>query len=127
MLMRDPMHLIDHSVIVFLLRVIPSLWRYIEMVENVLQVLFNTASHKLMARLNMVLGPRVGENWQVMKGTHDTLISLSKTTRSAFDELGKDVHNVSKTHCRPRPKLDIDLTPAYLSPGNSEAGAGPVG
>ena len=34
---------------------------------------------------------------------------------------------VSQTHCRPRPALDIDLTPAYLSPGNSEAGAGPVG
>ena len=34
---------------------------------------------------------------------------------------------VSQTHCRPRPELDIDLTPAYLSPGNSEAGAGPVG
>ena len=35
--------------------------------------------------------------------------------------------SVSQTHCRPRPELDIDLTPVYLSPGNSEAGAGPVG
>ena len=34
---------------------------------------------------------------------------------------------VSQTHCRPRPELDIDLTPAYLSPGNSEAGTRPVG
>ena len=35
--------------------------------------------------------------------------------------------SVSQTHCRPRPELDIDLIPAYLSPGNSEAGARPVG
>ena len=34
---------------------------------------------------------------------------------------------VSQTHCRPRPELDIDLIPAHLSPGNSEAGARPVG
>ena len=34
---------------------------------------------------------------------------------------------VLQTHCRPRPELDIDLFPAHLSPGNSEAGARPVG
>ena len=34
---------------------------------------------------------------------------------------------VSQNHCRPWPELDIDLIPAHLSPGNSEAGARPVG
>ena len=31
-----------------------------------------------------------------------------------------DKGSVSQTHCRQRPELDIDLTPAYLSPGDSE-------
>jgi hypothetical protein len=96
MLMRDPMHQIDHGVIVFLLRAI--LWRYIETVENELQVPFKTAAQKLTARLNMVLGQRVHEDGTVKKGAHDTLISLSKTTRSVFDELAKDVHKTPKPH-----------------------------
>ncbi len=97
MLMRDPMHQIDHGVIVFLLRAI--LWRYIETVKNELQVPLETAAVKLTARLNMVLGSRVGEDGQVMKGAHDTLILLSKTTRSIFEELAKDVCKTPK-QCR---------------------------
>ena len=39
------------------------------------------------------------------------------------------MRGVSQTHCGPRPELEIDLIPvrAHLSPGNSEAGARPVG
>ncbi len=96
MLMRDPMHQIDHGVIVYLLRAI--LWGYIETVENVLQVPFATAAQKLTARLNNVLGKRVHEDETVKKGMHDTLISLSKTTRSVFDELGKNVYTTPKPH-----------------------------
>ncbi len=60
MLMRDPMHQIDHVVIVFLLRAI--IWRYIETVENDLQVPCETATDNLTPRLNMVLGRHVGED-----------------------------------------------------------------
>ena len=66
--------------------------------ENELQVPFETAAQKLTARLNMVLGQRVHEDGTVKKGAHDTLISLSKTTRSVFDELAKDVHKTPKPH-----------------------------
>jgi len=96
MLMRDPMHQIDHGVIIYLMRAI--LWHYVEAVENVLQVPFKTAAEKLTARLNMILGRRDGANGQAMKGAHDTLIYLSKTTRTAFDELGKDVRTTPKLH-----------------------------
>ncbi len=44
MCMRDPMHQIDHSVIVFVLRAI--LWRYIETVENAVPALA-CAAHRL--------------------------------------------------------------------------------
>jgi hypothetical protein len=96
MCMRDPMHQIDHGVIIYLLRAI--LWRYVESVEKKLQVPFRTAAQKLTARLNMVLGARTGENGQTMKGHHDTLISLSKKTRSVFDELGENVRATPKLH-----------------------------
>ena len=96
MLMRDPMHQIDHGVIVYLLRAI--LWHYVESVEKQLQVPCKSAAQKLTARLNMVLGRRVGENGQAMKGAHDTLIALSKTTRSVFDELGENVRSTPKVH-----------------------------
>jgi hypothetical protein len=98
MLMRDPMHQIDHGVIIYLLRAI--LWHYIESVETKLQVPFMTAAKKLSARLNMVLGKRNGENGQKMnlKGAHDTLIYLSKTTRSTFDQLGENVRATPKLH-----------------------------
>ena len=49
----------------------------------------------------------------------EALISDLELTRASVDVL--------QTHCRPRPELDIDLIPAYLSFGNSEAGAKPVG
>jgi hypothetical protein len=62
MLMRDPMHQINHGVIVYLLRAI--LWHYVESVEKVLQVPFKRAAEKLTARLNMVLDPLVGDNGQ---------------------------------------------------------------
>ena len=52
--MRDPMHQIDHGVIVFLLRAI--LWRYMETVEKELGAPVGTAVAKLTARINMVLG-----------------------------------------------------------------------
>jgi hypothetical protein len=105
MLMRDPMHQIDHGVVVFLLRAI--LWRYIDTVEEPLKVPFGgpgakvpyeTAADKLTARLNNILGRRVDEVGRVYKGAHDTLISLSKTTRSVFDELGKNVRTTPKPH-----------------------------
>jgi hypothetical protein len=96
MLMRDPMHQIDHGVIVYLLRAI--LWHYVESVEKQLQVPFKTAAEKLTARLNMVLGRRKGENGQVMKGAHDTLITLSKRTRTAFVQLGENVRATPKLH-----------------------------
>ena len=87
---------IDHGVIVYLLRAI--LWHYVESVEKVLQNPFKTAAEKLTARLNMVLGQRVGDNGQVLKGVHETLINLSKTTLSAFDQLGGDVRASPKLH-----------------------------
>ena len=96
MLMRDPMHQIDHGVIIYLLRAI--LWHYIESVEKKLQVPFESAAHKLTARLNMVLGRRSGENGQELKGAHDTLINLSKTTRSTFNQLGENVRATPKLH-----------------------------
>ena len=52
---------------------------------------------------------------------------VSSVNRSTLTRVSSRSEIVSQTHCRPRPELDIDLTPAYLSPGNSEAGAGPVG
>ena len=36
------------------------------------------------------------------------------------------IKGVSQTHCRPRPELDIDLIPDYLSHGDSEDGARPI-
>jgi hypothetical protein len=96
MLMRDPMHQIDHGVIIYLLRAI--LWHYIETVEKKLQVPFETAAEKLTARLNMVLGLRKGEGGQVMKGAHDTLLPLSKTTRSVFKQLGENIRSTPKVH-----------------------------
>jgi len=54
--MRDPMHQIDHGVIVFVLRAI--LWRYVETVENAVPALAGKAVEKLTASLNMVLGKR---------------------------------------------------------------------
>ena len=35
--------------------------------------------------------------------------------------------DVSQTHWKPRPELDIDLNPDYPGPGNSECGGRPVG
>ena len=99
MLMRDPMHQIDHGVVVFLLRAI--LRRYIETVEEPLKAAksaYETAADKLTARLNNILGRRVDEVGRVYKGAHDTLISLSKTTRSVFEELGKNVRKTPKPH-----------------------------
>jgi hypothetical protein len=96
MVMRDPMHQIDHGVILYLLRAI--LWRYVESVEKKLQVPFKTAAQKLTARLNMVLGRRRESDGQIKKGTHDTLINLSKTTRSVFDQLGENVKATPKVH-----------------------------
>ena len=52
----------------------------------------------------------------------------SSPSASTAGALGKRLTvSVSQTHCRPRPELDIDLIPAHLSPGDSEAGARPVG
>ena len=96
MTMRDPMHQIDHGVIIYLLRAI--LWRFVESVETKLRIPFKTAAQKLTARLNMVLGKRSGDEGQTMKGAHDTLINLSKTTRSIFDQLGENVYSTPKVH-----------------------------
>ena len=58
--------------------------------------------------------------YQALKGPLSSrggeTLGLSSRVTSALKR------GVSQTHCRPRPELDIDLTPAYLSPGNSEAG-----
>ena len=131
MCMRDPMHQIDHGVIIYLLRAI--LWRYVESVEKKLQVPFKSAAEKLTARLNMVLGRRSGEDGQVLKGAHDTLIWLSKPTRSAFDELGKNVRATPKLHSSIRatdirhlllllPLICHDLFSAELAEHNSIPG-----
>ena len=37
------------------------------------------------------------------------------------------VSQISQTHWKLRPELDIDLNPDYASPGNSEYGGRPVG
>ena len=96
MCMRDPMHQIDHGVIMYLFRAI--LWRYMESVEQKLLVPCKTAAQKLTARLNMVLGRREGDNGQTMKGAHDTMINISKRTRFAFDELSENVRATPKLH-----------------------------
>jgi hypothetical protein len=89
MCMRDPMHQIDHGVIVFLLRAI--LWRYMETVEKQLGLAAGTAVTKLTARINMVLGKRKDDEGRTFKGMHDTLIQVSKATRNAFEDVGKNV------------------------------------
>lgn len=95
MCMRDPMHQIDHGVIVFVLRAI--LWRYVETVENAVPALAGKAVEKLTARLNMVLGKREAFG-QVFKGMHDTMMQISKTTRSAFQQIGKNLRQTPKLH-----------------------------
>ncbi len=83
--MRDPMHQIDHGVIVFLHRAF--LWRFVETVENAVPALAGAAVEKLMARLNMMLGKR--EDFvQVFRGMHDTVMQISKTTRPALQQIG---------------------------------------
>jgi len=94
--MRDPMHQIDHGVIVFLLRAI--LWRYMETVEKELGAPVGTAVEKLTARINMVLGKRSGDEGRTMRGMHDTLIQVSKTTRNAFAYIGENVFKTPKLH-----------------------------
>ena len=96
MCMRDPMHQIDHGVIVFLLRAI--LWRYVETLEEAVPALAaGTVVEKLTARLNMVLGKREAVG-QVFKGMHDTIMQISKTTRSAFKQLGSRLRKTPKLH-----------------------------
>ena len=92
--MRDPMHQIDHGVIVFLLRAI--LWRYMETVEKQLGLAAGTAVTKLTARINMVLGKRSDGEGRTFKGMHDTLIQVSKTTRNAFAYIGENVFKTPK-------------------------------
>lgn len=96
MCMRDPMHQIDHGVIVFLLRAI--LWRYMETVEKQLGLAAGTAVTKLTARINMVLGKRKDDEGRTFKGMHDTLIQVSKATRNAFEDIGKNVFKTPKLH-----------------------------
>ena len=96
MFMRDPMHQIDHGVIIFLFRAI--LWRYAETVEKQLRLPVGTAGRKLTQRLNMVLGKRRGEQGQAMKGIHDTLMHISKRARSAFDEISENLRSTPKLH-----------------------------
>ncbi len=96
MFMRDPMHQIDHGVIIFLFRAI--LWRFAETVEEKLGLPAGTAGRKLTQRLNMVLGNRSGEQGQVLKGIHDTLMHISKRARTAFDELSDNIRATPKLH-----------------------------
>ena len=96
MFMRDPMHQIDHGVIIYLFRAI--LWRYAETVEKQLRLPVGTAGRKLTQRLNMVLGKRRGEQGQAMKGIHDTLMHISKRARSAFDEISENLRSTPKLH-----------------------------
>jgi hypothetical protein len=96
MFMRDPMHQIDHGVIIFLFRAI--LWHYAEAVEKKIRLPVGTAGRKLTQRLNMVLGKRRGEQGQAMKGIHDTLMHISKRARSAFDELSGNLRATPKLH-----------------------------
>ncbi len=96
MFMRDPMLQIDHGVIVFLFRAI--LWRIAETVEDQLRLPAGTAGRKLTQRLNMVLGKRSGEQGQLMKGIHDTLMHISKRARTSFDELSENIRATPKLH-----------------------------
>ena len=63
-----------------------------------------------VVRLSVILissqDPVPGHNSAGCLHSHDSRVS----------SLSKLKQGVSQTHCRPRPELDIDLIPDYLSP-----------
>jgi hypothetical protein len=69
-----------------------------ETVEKQLGAAVGSAVTKLTARINMVLGKRSDAEGRTFKGMHDTLIQVSKQTRNAFADIGKNVFKTPKLH-----------------------------